>query len=75
MKIIGLTEAKDKLSSVIEDAKNSKTAALLIVPEDDFDLERLLLSRSQMLQDVLRERREEIRCGEVISLEDAFTQK
>ena len=67
MKIIGLTEAKDKLSSVIEQAKNNptiitkngKTAAILIVPEDDFDLERLLLSRSQMLQDVLRERHEE----------------
>ena len=65
MKIIGLTEAKDKLSSVIEDAKNNptiiikngKTAALLIVPEDDLDLERLLLLKSQILQDVLRERR------------------
>lgn len=81
MKIIGLTEAKDKLSSVIEDAKNNptiitkngKTAALLIVPEDDLDLERLLLSRSQMLQAVLRERREEIKRGETVSLEEAFS--
>lgn len=49
MKIIEITKAKDKLSSAIEDAKNNptiitkngKTAALLIVPEDDLDLERL----------------------------------
>jgi PHD/YefM family antitoxin component YafN of YafNO toxin-antitoxin module len=76
MKIIGLTEAKDKLSSVIEKAKNNptiitkngKTAAILIVPEDDLDLERLLLLRSQMLQDVLHERQEEIRRSETISL-------
>ena len=53
--------------------KNGKTAALLIVPEDDLDLERLLLSRSQMLQDVLRERREEIKGGETITLEEAFS--
>jgi hypothetical protein len=40
--------------------------------EDNQDLERLLLSRSQMLQDVLQKRREEIGCGEIISLEEAF---
>jgi prevent-host-death family protein len=81
MRIIGLTEAKDKLSSIIEEAKNNptvitkngKTAAVLIVPEDDADLERLLLSRSQTLQDVLRERREEIKRGESITLEEAFS--
>jgi prevent-host-death family protein len=82
MRIIGLTEAKDKLSSIIEEAKNNptvitkngKTAAILIVPEDDADLERLLLSRSQTLQELLRERREEIRRGETITLEEAFSE-
>jgi prevent-host-death family protein len=82
MRIIGLTEAKDKLSSIIEEAKNNptiitkngKTAAVLIVPEDDADLERLLLSRSQTLQDVLRERRKEIKRGETITLEEAFSE-
>ena len=81
MRIIGLTEAKDKLSSIIEEAKNNptvitkngKTAAVLIVPEDDADLERLLLSRSQTLQDLLRERREEIKRGETITHEEAFS--
>jgi prevent-host-death family protein len=81
MRIIGLTEAKDKPSSIIEEAKNNptiitkngKTAAVLIVPDDDADLERLLLSRSQMLQDVLRERREEIKRGETITLEEAIS--
>jgi prevent-host-death family protein len=82
MRIIGLTEAKDKLSSIIEEAKNNptvitkngKTAAILIVPEDDADLERLLLSRSQTLQELLRERREEIKRGETITLEEAFSE-
>jgi prevent-host-death family protein len=81
MRIIGLTEAKDKLSSIIEETKNNptiitkngKTAAVLIVPEDDADLEWLLLSRSQTLQDVLRERRKEIKRGEPITLEEAFS--
>jgi prevent-host-death family protein len=81
MRIIGLTEAKDKLSSIIEEAKNNptvitkngKTTAVLIVPEDDADLKRLLLSRSQTLQDVLRERRKEIKRGETITLEEAFS--
>jgi prevent-host-death family protein len=81
MRIIGLSEAKDKLSSIIEEAKNNptvitkngKTVAVLIVPEDDADLERLLLSRSQTLQDVLRERREEIKRGESITLKEAFS--
>lgn len=80
MKVVGLTAAKDKLLSVIENAKNNptsiiengKTAALPNVPEDDLNLERLLLSRSQMLQNVLRERREELKRGETISLEEAF---
>jgi PHD/YefM family antitoxin component YafN of YafNO toxin-antitoxin module len=74
------SQAKDKPSSLIEEAKNNptvinkngKTAAVLIVPEDDADLERLLLSRSRTLQDVLREHREEIRRGETISLEEEF---
>jgi prevent-host-death family protein len=82
MRIIGLTEAKDKLSSIIEETKNNptiitkngKTAAVLIVPEDDADLEWLLLSRSQTLQDVLRERRKEIKRGETITLEEAFSE-
>ena len=38
MRIIRLTKDKDKPSSII--TKNSKTA-VLIVPEDDADLERL----------------------------------
>ncbi len=80
MNIIGMTEAKGKRSR-LEEAKNNptvitkngKTATVLIVPENDADLERLLLSRSQTLQDVLRERREEIKRGETITLEEAFS--
>ena len=80
MKVIGLSEAKDKLSSVIDSAangpvvltRNGRTAAVLIVPENDDDLERLLLSRSKKLKAILEQSRFEARRGEVISLEEAF---
>jgi prevent-host-death family protein len=80
MKIIGLSEAKDKLSSVIDSAadgpvvltRNGRTAAVLIVPENDDDLERLLLSRSKKLKAILEQSRSEAGRGEVVSLEEAF---
>jgi prevent-host-death family protein len=61
MKVIGLSEAKDKLTSVINDAvngpivitRNGKTAAVMIVPGNDDDLERILLSRSKRLKRIL----------------------
>jgi antitoxin YefM len=80
MKVIGLSEAKDKLSSVVDSAshgpivitRNGKAAAVLIVPENDDDLERLLLSRSKTLKAILQKSREEAKRGEVVSLEEAF---
>jgi prevent-host-death family protein len=80
MKVIGLSEAKDKLSSVVDSAangpvvitRNGRTAAVLIVPENDDDLERLLLSRSKKLKAILEQSREQAKRGEVVSLEQAF---
>ena len=80
MKVIGLSEAKDKLSSVVDSAadgpviltRNGRTAAVLIVPENDDDLERLLLSRSKKLKSILEVSRKQAKRGEVISLEAAF---
>ena len=80
MKVIGLSEAKDKLSSVVDSAadgpviltRNGRTAAVLIVPENDDDLERLLLSRSKKLKAILEVSREQAKRGEVVSLEAAF---
>jgi prevent-host-death family protein len=79
MKIIGLSQAKDKLTSVINDAvngpvvitRNGKTAAVLIVPENDDDLERILLSRSKRLKRILTDSRAAAR-GETVSLDEAF---
>ena len=80
MKRIEVSEAKDKLSSVVDSAangpvvltRNGRTAAVLIVPEDDDDLERLLLSRSKNLKAILERSREQAKRGEVVSLEEAF---
>ena len=80
MKVIGLSEAKDKLSSVVDSAadgpviltRNGRTAAVLIVPENDDDLERLLLSRSKKLKAILEVSRKQAKRGEVVSLEAAF---
>jgi prevent-host-death family protein len=80
MKVIGLSEAKDKLSSVVDSAangpvvitRNGRTAAVLIVPENDDDLERLLLSRSKKLKAILEQSREQAKRGEIVSLEQAF---
>ena len=80
MKRIEVSEAKDKLSSVVDSAangpvvltRNGRTAAVLIVPEDDDDLERLLLSRSKNPKAILERSREQAKRGEVVSLEEAF---
>jgi prevent-host-death family protein len=80
MKVIGLSEAKDKLSSIINDAqqspviitRNGKTAAILIVPENDDDAERILLSRSKKLKAILEQSRAAAKRGDVVSLEEAF---
>jgi hypothetical protein len=45
---------------------------VLIVPENDDDLERLLLSRSKKLKAILEQSREQAKRGEVVSLEQAF---
>jgi PHD/YefM family antitoxin component YafN of YafNO toxin-antitoxin module len=80
MKVIGLSEVKDKLSSIINDAqqspviitRNGKTAAILIVPENDDDAERILLSRSKKLKAILEQSRAAAKRGDVVSLEEAF---
>ena len=65
MNVIELSEAENNLVSVISDprqgaivsTKHGKTVAVFIVPENDDDLERILLSRSRGLQRLLVESR------------------
>lgn len=80
MKLIPLSEAKNKLSSIVDAAektpvvltRNGKAVAVVIAPEDEDDLERLVMSRSKRLQKLLRESREQIARGEVLSADEVF---
>lgn len=80
MKLIPLSEAKNKLSSIVHDAestpvvltRNGKAVAVVIAPEDADDLERLVMSRSKRLQRLLSESREQIARGEVLTADEVF---
>jgi prevent-host-death family protein len=80
MKIVPLADLKAKLSAYLDECgtegpivitRNGKTAAVLLVPSDDDDLERLLLGRSPRFQALLDRSRRSIEAGEGLS-EEAF---
>jgi PHD/YefM family antitoxin component YafN of YafNO toxin-antitoxin module len=52
--------------------RNGKAVAVVIAPEDEDDLERLVISRSKRLQKLLRESREQIARGEVLTADEVF---
>ena len=60
MKVIGMTEAKERLPALIKKAG------------DNHDLERLLMSRSKRLKSLLEGSRAAGQRGEVVTLEAAF---
>jgi prevent-host-death family protein len=72
MRIVPLADPKAKLSAYLDECgtegpivitRNGKTAAVLLVPADDDDLERLLLSRSPRFQAMLDRSRQSIEEG------------
>ncbi len=76
MKVASLADVKARLSAYIEElptkgpvviTRNGKTAAVLIAPEDDEDLERLLLARSSQFQAILKQSRQSIEAGKGLS--------
>jgi prevent-host-death family protein len=76
MKVASLADVKARLSAYIEElpskgpvviTRNGKAAAVLIAPEDDEDLERLLLARSPHLQALLSKSRRSIKEGKGLS--------
>jgi prevent-host-death family protein len=80
MRIVPLAEMKAKLSAYLDECategpivitRNGKTAAVLLVPQDDDDLERLLLGRSPRFQAMLDRSRRNIEEGRGLS-EEAF---
>ncbi len=79
MKVASLADVKARLSAYIEElptkgpviiTRNGKTAAVLIAPEDDEDLERLLLARSPQFQAILNQSRQSIKEGKGLSRDE-----
>lgn len=72
MKIAPLADVKARLSAYLEQAetegpviitRNGKPVAVLIAPEDDDDLERLVLARSPRFLALLDKSRQSIQAG------------
>ncbi len=75
MRVASLADVKAKLSAYLQKAettgpivitRNGKAVAILLVPIDDDDLERLLFSRSPRFQSLLNKSRESIKAGKGI---------
>ena len=82
MKIAPLADVKTRLSAYLDQAetegpviitRNGKAVAVLIAPQDDDDLERLVLSRSQRFQALLNRSRRSIRAGRGLSSDEFWS--
>ena len=80
MRIAPLADVKARLSAYLDECgtegpvvitRNGKAAAVLLVPYDDDDLERLLLGRSPRFQVLLNRSRQSLKEGKGLS-EKAF---
>lgn len=83
MKIVPVVDVKAKFSAYIKECreepvvvtKNGKPVAVLLsIEEDDDELERLLLTRSQKFKSILDSSKQEIQDGQGIS-HDMFWQE
>jgi len=79
MRIAPLADVKARLSAYLDECgvegplvitRNGKPAAVLLVPEDDDDLERLMLARSPRFQALLNRSRQSIKEGKGLSEAD-----
>jgi prevent-host-death family protein len=80
MRVAPLADVKARLSAYLDECgvqgpvvitRNGKAAAVLLVPFDDDDLERLMLGRSPRFQALLDRSRQSIKAGKGLS-EKAF---
>jgi prevent-host-death family protein len=76
MKIAALADVKAHLSAYVDECKsegpviitrNGKAAAVLLAPEDNDDLERLMLAHSRRFQSLLAKSRRSIKTGKGVS--------
>ncbi len=79
MKIAPLADVKARLSAYVEQAgaegpiiitRNGKPVAVLIAPEDDEELERLILAHSPRFQALLSKSRRSIKSGKGLSRDE-----
>src|SRR5580700_4656657 len=79
MRIAPLADVKARLSAYLDECgaegpivitRNGKAVAVLLVPADDDDLERLILGRSPRFQALLRRSRTSIRKGKALAEKD-----
>jgi prevent-host-death family protein len=79
MKIAPLADVKARLSAYLDEAKtdgpviitrNGKAVAVLITPQDDDDLEHLVLSRSRRFQALLAQSRQSLQAGQGLPADD-----
>ena len=76
MRIAPLADVKARLSAYLDECgaegpvvitRNGKAAAVLLVPYDDNDLERIMLGRSRRFQGLLNRSRQSIKEGKGLS--------
>jgi prevent-host-death family protein len=76
MKIAPLADVKARLSAYLDECgtegpvvitRNGKAVAVLLAPQDDDDLERLILAHSPRFQAMLNRSRQSIKEGKVLS--------
>ena len=79
MKVASVADVKSKLSAYLREAetqapvvitRNGRSVAVLIAPEDDQDLEDLLLSRSRRFRALLAKSRSSVKAGKGLSHRD-----
>jgi prevent-host-death family protein len=79
VRIASVADVKARLSAYLEQCKtsgpviitrNGKAVAVLLVPQDDDDLEHLVLGRSPQFQALLAQSRQSIQEGKGLSEED-----
>lgn len=83
MRMAPLADVKARLSAYLDECRsegpllitrNGKAAAVLLVPKDEDDLERILLGRSAQFQTILDRSRRSIKAGKSLSERDFWSE-